>query len=121
MKKKKKVSLQEMKERVKKFKEKIYYLKKCNVRIYYNPEVISNVIFIERDQFQSLLENLELFERTLIEDKRLGKFQQSLWRIDIVKNELIIISQNKEIKQEVSLKINLKTNTKLIITKKIML
>lgn len=115
-----KISLVEIKGKVRKFKEKIYYLKKCNVRIYYNPEVISNVIFIERDQFQSLLENLELFERTLIEDKRLGKFQQSLWRIDIVKNELIIISQNKEIKQEVSLNINLKNNNKIIITKKIL-
>ena len=115
-----KISLVEIKGKVRKFKEKIYYLKKCNVRIYYNPEVISNVIFIERDQFQSLLENLELFERTLIEDKRLGKFQQSLWRIDIVKNELIIIAQNRAIKQEVSLNINLKNNNKIIITKKIL-
>lgn len=115
-----KISLVEIKGKVRKFKEKIYYLKKCNVRIYYNPEVISNVIFIERDQFQSLLENLELFERTLIEDKRLRKFQQSLWRIDIVKNELIIISQNKEIKQEVSLNINLKNNKKIIITRRIL-
>lgn len=115
-----KISLVEIKGKVRKFKEKIYYLKKYNVRIYYNPEVISNVIFIERDQFQSLLENLELFERTLIEDKRLGKFQQSLWRIDIVKNELIIIAQNRAIKQEVSLNINLKNNNKIIITKKIL-
>lgn len=118
---KKKISLQEVKSRTKEFKEKIYYLKKCNIRIYYNPEVINKIIFMERKDFQNLLNNLELFERTLIEDKRLGKFQHSLWRIDVVKNELIIISQNKEIKQEVSLKINLKTNTKLIITKKIML
>lgn len=116
---KKKISLIEIKGRMKKFKEKIYYLKKCNIRIYYNPEIISNVIFIERDQFQSLLENLELFERTLIEDKRLKKFQQSLWRIDIKNNKIIITSKNREIKQEVSLNIDLKNNNKLIITKKI--
>ena len=115
-----KISLVEIKGKVRKFKEKIYYLKKCNVRIYYNPEVISNVIFIERDQFQSLLENLELFERTLIEDKRLEKFQQSLWRIDVENNKLIIIAQNRAIKQEVSLNINLKNNGNLMITKRIL-
>ena len=117
---KKKVSLQEMKGRMKEFKEKIYYLKKCNIRIYYNPKVINKIIFIERDQFQSLLENLELFERTLIEDTKLEKFQYSVWHIDVENNKLIITSQNREIKQEVSLNIDLRTNTKLIITKKIL-
>lgn len=116
---KKKVSLVEIKGKVRKFKEKIYYLKKCNIRIYYNPEVINKIIFIERKDFQNLLRNLELFERTLIEDKRLGKFQQSLWRIDIKNNKIIITSKNREIKQEVSLNIDLKNNNKLIITKKI--
>ena len=120
MKKKKKVSLQEMKERVKKFKEKIYYLKKCNIRIYFKEEVINKVIFLERDEFESLVKNLESFEMNLIEDKRLEKFQHSLWRIDIDNNKLIIIAQNRETKQEVSLKINLITNTNLIITKKIL-
>ena len=56
---KKKVSLQEMKGRVKEFKKIIYYLKKCNVRIYYNPEVINKIIFMERKDFQNLLRNLE--------------------------------------------------------------
>lgn len=116
---KKKVSLVEIKGKVRKFKEKIYYLKKCNILIYYNPEVINKIIFIERKDFQNLLRNLELFERTLIEDKRLGKFQQSLWRIDIKNNKIIITSKNREIKQEVSLNIDLKNNNKLIITKKI--
>ena len=120
MKKKKKVSLQEMKERVKKFKEKIYYLKKCNIRIYFKEEVINKVIFLERDEFESLVKNLESFEMNLIEDKRLEKFQHSLWRIDIDNNKLIIIAQNRETKQEVSLKINLIINTNLIITKKIL-
>lgn len=117
---KKKVSLNEMKARVREFKKIVYSLRKANIRIYYNPEVISNLIFIERDQFQSLLENLELFERTLIEDKRLGKFQKSLWQIDVENHKMILTSQNKEIKQEVTLKIDLRTNTKLIITKKIL-
>lgn len=117
---KKKVSLNEMKARVREFKKIIYSLRKANIRIYYNPEVINNVIFIERKKFESLLKNLELFEMTLIKDKRLEKFQHSLWRIDIDNNKLIIIAQNREIKQEVSLKINLITNTNLIITKKIL-
>lgn len=117
---KKKVSLNEMKSRTKEFKEKIYYLKKCNIRVYYEPKIINDIIFLGRDEFESLLRNLESFERTLIEDKRLGKFQQSLWQIDVENHKMILTSQNKEIKQEVSLKINLITNTKLIITKKIL-
>lgn len=116
---KKKVSLQEMKGRVKEFKKIIYYLKKCNIRIYYNPEVINKIIFMERKDFQNLLRNLELFEMTLIKDKRLGKFQQSLWRIDVENHKMIITSQNREINQQVTLKIDLKNNNKLIITKKI--
>ena len=120
MKKKNKVSLQEMKERVKKFKEKIYYLKKCNIRIYFKEEVINKVIFLERDEFESLVKNLESFEMNLIEDKRLEKFQQSLWRIDVENNKLIIIAQNRAIKQEMSININLKNNNKIIITKKIL-
>lgn len=32
---KKKVTLREMRNRTKGFKERIYYLKKCNIRIYY--------------------------------------------------------------------------------------
>lgn len=117
----KKVSLQEMKIRTKEFKGKIYYLKKCNVRIYYNPEVINKIIFIEIKDFQNLLNNLELFEITLIKDKRLGKFQQSLWQIDVDnhKHKMILTSQNKEINQEVTLKIDLESNNKIIITKKI--
>lgn len=118
---KNKISLVEMKIRTKEFKEKIYYLKKCNIRIYYNPEVINKVIFLERNEFEKLLKNLEAFEMTLIKDKRLEKFHQSLWQIDIENNKMIITSKNREIKQEVSLKIDLKTNTKLIITKKIIL
>ena len=117
---KKKVSLNEMKSRTKEFKEKIYYLKKCNIRVYYEPKIINDIIFLGRDEFESLLRNLESFERTLIEDKRLGKFQQSLWQIDVENHKMILTSQNKEIKQEVRLKINLITNTKLIITKKIL-
>lgn len=115
---KKKVSLVEMKIKTRKFKEIIYSLRKANIRIYYNS--INKIIFIERKKFESLLKNLELFEMTLIKDKRLEKFQHSLWRIDIDNNKLIIIAQNREIKQEVSLKIDLITNTKLIITKKIL-
>lgn len=116
---KKKISLQEVKSRTKEFKEKIYYLKKCNIRIYYNPEVINKIIFIEIKDFQNLLNNLELFEITLIKDKRLGKFQQSLWQIDVDNHKMILTSQNKEINQEVTLKIDLESNNKIIITKKI--
>ena len=115
---KKKVSLVEMKIKTRKFKEIIYSLRKANIRIYYNS--INKIIFIERKKFESLLKNLELFEMTLIKDKRLEKFQHSLWRIDIDNNKLIIIAQNRKIKQEVSLKIDLITNIKLIITKKIL-
>ena len=115
---KKKVSLVEMKIKTRKFKEIIYSLRKANIRIYYNS--INKIIFIERKKFESLLKNLELFEMILIKDKRLEKFQHSLWRIDIDNNKLIIIAQNRKIKQEVSLKIDLITNIKLIITKKIL-
>jgi len=115
----KNISLAEMKTRVKKIKEKIYYLKKCNIRIYYKPEVINKVIFLEREEFENLLKNLESFEMILIEDKRLEKFQRSLWQIDIENNKMIFISQNREVKKGVSLNIDLKNNNKLIITKKI--
>lgn len=116
----KKISLNEMRSRNKKFKEKIYYLKKCNIRIYFKEEVINKVIFLERDEFESLLRNLESFEMNLVNDKRLEKFQQSLWRIDVGNNKMTIISRNRDIKQEISLKINLKSNNKLIITRRIL-
>lgn len=45
----KKISLNEMRSRNKKFKEKIYYLKKCNIRIYFKEEVINKVIFLDKD------------------------------------------------------------------------
>lgn len=115
---KKKVSLVEMKIKTRKFKEIIYSLRKANIRIYYNS--INKIIFMERKDFENLLENLESFEMTLIKDKRLEKFQHNLWRIDIENNKMILTSQNKEVKQEVTLKIDLITNTKLIITKKIL-
>lgn len=116
----KKISLNEMRSRNKKFKEKIYYLKKCNIRIYFKEEVINKIIFLDKDEFESLVKNLESFEINLVNDKRLEKFQQCLWQIDVENHKMILTSQNKEIKQEVSLKINLITNTKLIITKKIL-
>ena len=116
----KKISLNEMRSRNKKFKEKIYYLKKCNIRIYFKEEVINKVIFLDKDEFESLVKNLESFEINLVNDKRLEKFQQCLWQIAVGNNKMILTSQNKEIKQEVTLKIDLITNTKLIITKKIL-
>ena len=117
---KKKVTLQEMKSRNKKFKEKIYYLKKCNIRNYFKEEVINKVIFLDKDEFQSLVKNLELFERILIEDKKLEKFKYSLWEIDIQDNKILFTSKNKSIKKELTLKINLNDNRKLIITKRIL-
>ena len=116
---KKKVSLVEMKIRTREFKEKMYYLKKCNIRIYYNPELINKLIFMEKDQFESLVKNLELFEMNLLEDKKLEKFKYSLWEIDIQDNKVLFISKNKSIKKELTLKINLNDNRKLIITKRI--
>lgn len=116
----KKISLNEMRSRNKKFKEKVYYLKKCNIRIYFKEEVINKIIFLDKDEFESLVKNLESFEMNLVNDKRLEKFQKSLWQIDVENHKMILISQNKEIKQEVTLKIDLRTNTKLIITKKIL-
>ena len=117
---KKKVTLQEMRNRTKGVKERIYYLKKCNIRIYYRPELINNVIFMEKYQFESLVKNLELFERILIEDKKLEKFKYSLWEIDIQDNKVLFISKNKSIKKELTLKINLNDDRKLIITRRIL-
>ena len=115
----KKISLNEMRSRNKKFKEKIYYLKKCNIRIYFKEEVINKVIFMKKNEFESLVKNLELFERILIEDKKLEKFKYSLWEIDIQDNEVLFTYKNKSIKKELTLKINLNNNRKLIITKRI--
>ena len=117
---KKKVTLQEMRNRTKGVKERIYYLKKCNIRIYYRPELINNVIFMEKYQFESLVKNLESFEINLVNDKRLEKFQQCLWQIAVGNNKMTIISRNRDIKQEVTLKINLKSNNKIIITRRIL-
>lgn len=117
---KKKISLQEVKSRTKEFKEKIYYLKKCNIRVYYEPKITNDIIFLERDEFESLLRNLESFEMTLIKDKRLEKFQYSLWKIEIVNNKMTLTSQNRDIKQEISLKIDFKSNNKLIMSKRIL-
>lgn len=115
----KKVSLQEMKIRVKEFKEIVYSLRKANIIIYYKPELMNKIIFLEREKFEILLENLESFEMNLIENKKLEKFQHSLWEIDIQDNEVLFISKNKSIKKELTLKINLNDNRKLIITKRI--
>ena len=116
----KKISLNEMRSRNKKFKEKIYYLKKCNIRIYFKEEVINKVIFLDKDEFESLVKNLESFEINLVNDKRLEKFQQCLWQIAVGNNKMTIISRNRDIKQEVTLKINLKSNNKIIITRRIL-
>ena len=116
---KKKVTLREMRNRTKGFKERIYYLKKCNIRIYYRPELINKVIFMGKDQFESLVKNLELFEMNLLEDKKLEKFKYSLWEIDIQDNKIIFTTKNKSKKKELTLKINLNDNRKLIITKRI--
>ena len=116
----KKISLNEMRSRNKKFKEKIYYLKKCNIRIYFKEEVINKVIFMEKYQFESLVKNLELFERILIEDKKLEKFKYSLWEVKVENNKMILIAQNKYLKREVSLNINLKNNGKFMSIKKIL-
>ena len=115
----KKISLNEMRSRNKKFKGKIYYLKKCNIRIYFKEEIINKLIFLNKDEFESLVKNLELFERILIEDKKLEKFKYSLWEIDIQDNKVLFTSKNKSIKKELTLKINLNDNRKLIITKRI--
>ena len=69
-----------------------------------------------KDQFESLVKNLELFEMNLLEDKKLEKFKYSLWEIDI---KILFTSKNKSIKKELTLKINLNDNRKLIITKRI--
>lgn len=116
----KKVSLQEMKIRVKEFKEIVYSLRKANIIIYYKPELMNKIIFLEREKFEILLENLESFEMNLIENKKLEKFQHSLWEIDIQDNEVLFISKNKSIKKELTLKINLNDNRKLIISKRIL-
>ena len=78
----KKVSLQEMKIRVKEFKEIVYSLRKANIIIYYKPELMNKIIFLEREKFEILLENLESFEMNLIENKKLEKFQHSLWDLN---------------------------------------
>ena len=117
---KKKVSLVEVKGTMKKFREKIYYLKKCNIRIYFKEEIINKLIFLNKDEFESLVKNLELFERILIEDKKLEKFQHSLWEIKVENNKMILIAQNKYLKREVSLNINLKNNGKFMSIKKIL-
>lgn len=116
----KKVSLQEMKIRVKEFKEIVYSLRKANIIIYYKPELMNKIIFLGREKFEILLENLEAFEMNLIEDKKLEKFQHSLWEIKVENNKMILIAQNKYLKREVSLNINLKNNGKFMSIKKIL-
>lgn len=116
----KKVSLQEMKIRVKEFKEIVYSLRKANIIIYYKPELMNKIIFLEREKFEILLENLESFEMNLIENKKLEKFQHSLWEIKVENNKMILIAQNKYLKREVSLNINLKNNGKFMSIKKIL-
>ena len=116
----KKISLNEMKIRVKEFKEIGYSLRKANIRIYYNSEVFNNIIFLQRDEFESLVKNLESFEMNLIEDKKLEKFLYSLWEVKVENNKMILIAQNKYLKREVTLKIDLKSNNNLIITRRIL-
>lgn len=117
---KNKVSLQEMKIRVKEFKQIVYSLRKANIIIYYKPELMNKIIFLEISEFEILLKNLESFEMTLIKNKKLEKFQYSVWQISVEKNKMIFIAQNKDIKQEISLNINLKSNNKNIITRRIL-
>lgn len=116
----KKISFNEMKIRTKKFKQSVYSLRKANIIIYYELELMNKIIFLERDEFEILLASLESFEITLIKNKKLEKFQYSVFQMKVENNKLIVASKNTEIKQEVTLKIDLRTNTKLIITKKIL-
>ena len=116
---KNKVSLQEMKLRVKEFKEKILSIKNQEIKIWYEPMVLNRIPFMESKKYLNLIYFLGIFGKILNENNDLKKFRYKLWNMSLKDDrKLIFHSTNQYLKEEVFLNIDLETRKSFILTNK---
>lgn len=117
---KKRVSLVEMKIRVKDFKNKISMIKNDQeLRIWYQPELLNRIPFMGSKEYLNLLYSLETFEKLLNENNDMKKFKYRLWNISLRDDrKLLFHSVNQYLKEEIFLNIDLETRERFILTNK---
>ena len=116
----KRVSLVEMKIRVKDFKNKILMLKNDQeIRIWYEPVLLNKIPFMGSKEYLNLLYFLETFGKILNENNDMKKFKYRLWNISLKDDrKLIFHSVNKYLKEEVFLNRDWETRERVILTNK---
>ena len=115
---KKRISLVEMKERVKRFKEKILMMKNDQeIRIWYEPGILNRIPFIGSKEYSNLIYSLEVFEKILNENNDLKKFRYRLWNMSLKDDKkLMFHSVNQYLKKEMFLNIDLETRKIFVLT-----
>lgn len=114
-----KISLQEMKLRVKEFKEKILSIKNNEIKIWYEPMILNRIPFMESKKYLNLIYFLGIFGEILNENNEMKKFKYRLWKISLKNDKKIIFhSVNKYSKKEIFLNMDLETRKSFVLTNK---
>ena len=117
---KNRISLVEMKIRVKDFKNKIFMIKNDQeIKIWYDPGILNRIPFMESKEYSNLIHSLEIFKKLLNENNDMKKFKYRLWNISLRDDrKLLFHSVNQYLKEEVFLNIDLETRERFILTNK---
>lgn len=117
---KNRISLAEMKIRVKSFKEKILMIKNDQeMRIWYDPGILNRIPFMGSKEYSNLIHSLEIFRKLLNENNDMKKFKYRLWNLSLRDDrKLLFHSVNQYLKEEVFLNIDLETRERFILTNK---
>ena len=114
-----KISLVELKVRVKDFKKEILMIKNQGIRIWYQPEIVNRISFIGAKEYLNLIYFLGIFGKILNENNDLKKFKYRLWKISLKDDGKIIFhSVNKYSKKEIFLNIDLETRKSFVLSNK---
>ena len=73
-----KISLVELKVRVKDFKKEILMIKNQEIRIWYQPEIVNRISFMGSREYSNLIHSLEIFGKMLKENDEIKKFKELL-------------------------------------------
>ena len=114
-----KISLVELKVRVKDFKKEILMIKNQAIRIWYQPEIVNRISFMGSREYSNLIHSLEIFGKMLKENDDMKKFKYKLWNISLKDDrKLMFHSTNQYLKEEIFLNIDLETRKSFILTNK---
>ena len=117
--KKNRISLVEMKSRVKEFKQKILSIKNQEIKIWYEPMILNRIPFMESNEYLNLIYFLGIFGKILNENNDMKKFKYRLWNISLKDDGKIIFhSVNKYSKKEIFLNIDLETRKSFVLSNK---